>query len=409
LSRSEEKSTQTLPVKSKGATVNHRSVAVQCEIWSTNPFGKLSEDKGSITAQIQDGKIMKATCQDRDIETHSSGDSGLLGANTSADCEQNVLKGDQDKNTKTRLSHNSELPGEICETNADVKPSNSRVPTPPILDIPTNCLDNTIVRNDPAFLETTKEPERKRSNQLLQPVGYSAENIIPDTPLILTENTDTVIHENKFSGSSTNTSANTTITDVQSSDPVTTEQNIIETNTNASSVEITTEIAVSDNKVKTLSPQHNIMPNISNADVQNGDMVTTEHSSTQDKIEKVVSSVETSTEITTTESKVKALSPRHADKTTIATDQTDKTMNHYGEPGQNTNPNSETDTPTTLHGDTDTLTTVNGEGHTIPTGKTNKTTMPHGETDKTTTNTVQNWEGLLDTIPNPNSRQHDSD
>ncbi len=85
----------------------------------------------------------------------------------------------------------------------------------------------------------------------IQPVAYPAENIIPDTPLILIETTDTVIHENKATGSIANVSANSTMTDVQICNPETTEENLsqntVETNLNTPSVE--KEIVASENKV----------------------------------------------------------------------------------------------------------------------------------------------------------------
>ena len=78
----------------------------------------------------------------------------------------------------------------------------------------------------------------------IQPVAYPTENIIPQsaqTPLILIETTDTVIHENKATGSIANVSANSTMTDVQICNPETTEENLsqntVETNSNAPSVE----------------------------------------------------------------------------------------------------------------------------------------------------------------------------
>ena len=204
LSRSEEKGTQTLPVENTGTTVTHQSV--QCEIWSTNPltFTKGNMTEGSITHEIRDSKtgtLMKATRQDTNTEMHS----GLPDITAGADCEENDLKSnilpDQDKNTKTRPG----LSVVSCETNNDVKTSNYRVPSPPISDIQTNCLDKTIVKNDTVHPETTKDTERKTSKPI-QPVAYPAENII------------------KATGSIANVSANSTMTDVQIGNPETAEE-----------------------------------------------------------------------------------------------------------------------------------------------------------------------------------------
>ena len=72
---------------------------------------------------------------------------------------------------------------EICQSNVEVKPTKVQVSNQPQLDVRTNCLINTTVQNDTALQEIEKDPTKKPSEHVLQPVDcsqYSVEMVIPD-------------------------------------------------------------------------------------------------------------------------------------------------------------------------------------------------------------------------------------
>ena len=203
LSRSDEKGIQTSPVESTRTPVSHKSV--QCEIWHTNPSTckeNNSDEERTVDKNTKIGTTVKDTVEDKTTGTHSNSHSGHTDSNTAADCEQHVLKGymltDEDKQTKSHLIHNSGL---TVTENDQFKTSNHIESTSSRLEIHTNCSNNIIGKDEKTVKpQITKESEKKANNQIIQPVGYPTENIIPDTPLILTQNTDEAINDNEFNG-----------------------------------------------------------------------------------------------------------------------------------------------------------------------------------------------------------------
>ena len=106
--------------------------------------------------------------------------------------KENTLRGTmasligQKKNTESYQSQNSV---ETCQSNVEVETSKNQVSTQPPFNVSTSCLDNTIAQNDTALQKIGNDPMRKASEQVIRTIGYSVENVIPNTPLILAENT----------------------------------------------------------------------------------------------------------------------------------------------------------------------------------------------------------------------------
>ena len=113
--------------------------------------------------------------------------------NTEIVSKENTLRGTmasligQKKNTESYQSQNSV---ETCESNVEVETSKNQVSTQPPFNVSTSCLDNTIAQNDTALQKIGNDPMRKASEQVIRTVGYSVENVIPNTLLLLAENTE---------------------------------------------------------------------------------------------------------------------------------------------------------------------------------------------------------------------------
>ena len=107
--------------------------------------------------------------------------------------KENTLRGTmasligQKKNTESYQSQNSV---ETCESNVEVETSKNQVSTQPPFNVSTSCLDNTIAQNDTALQKIGNDPMRKASEQVIRTVGYSVENVIPNTLILLAENTE---------------------------------------------------------------------------------------------------------------------------------------------------------------------------------------------------------------------------
>ena len=107
--------------------------------------------------------------------------------------KENTLRGTmasligKKKNTESYQSQNSV---ETCESNVEVETSKNQVLPQPPFNVSTSCLDNTIAQNDTALQKIGNDPMRKASEQVIRTVGYSVENVIPNTLLLLAENTE---------------------------------------------------------------------------------------------------------------------------------------------------------------------------------------------------------------------------